>query len=426
MKTITMLLVSFLFALSAIAGTIRVKVNGNQQIQVVVDGTTYNSDNFVSGEMAFSNLAEGKHTVVIYRTNNRGVSKQIYSSTIMLDANKEILLTVGSGGSISREEFTSNEAYGMRTPMNESSYNQLYIDVRNRWGQSAKLSAARDAFNTAANYFTTYQISRVIQLINSEAGRLELAKLAYDNVTDPANFSQISSLLNSQASKNELQDYINNFDEDTGTASKTAMTTARFTQIYNNVNSKRGTAKMTAARNALNSSADYFTVDQVRQLITLLTSENQRLQLAKLSLDNIVDMENVEQLFSLLANQSSKDDLDLYIRNNGYADMDYTYTSRTAMSDASYNSLFESIRKKWLPGSKFNAAMDAFNSTTNYFTTAQAKQIISLLSSESNRLQLAKLAFDNIVDPLNFRNMYDIFSDAAQDELDVYIKPYGY
>jgi hypothetical protein len=205
------------------------------------------------------------------------------------------------------------------------------------------------------------------------------------------------------------------------------MTAARFTQIYNTVNSKRGAAaKMTAAKNAFNSTANHFTVDQVKQVITLLSSENQRLQLAKLSLDNIVDMENVEQLFTLFANQSSKDDLDLYIMNNGYADNDYTYTSRTAMSDASFNSLYESIRKKWLPGSKFNAAVDAFNSTTNYFTTAQAKQIISLLSSESNRLQLAKQAFDNIVDPLNFRNMYDIFSDAAQDELDAYIKTYGY
>ena len=137
-------------------------------------------------------------------------------------------------------------------------------------------------------------------------------------------------------------------------------------------------------------------------------------------------MENVEQLFTLLNNQASKDELDLYIRNNGYADADYTYIARAAMSDASYNSLYESIKRKWLPGSKFSAASNAFNTATNYFTTAQAKQIVSLLSSESNRLHLAKLAFDNIVDPNNFRNMYDLFSDAAQDELDVYIKTYGY
>ena len=71
MKTISMLLLSFLFALSAIAGTIRIKVNGNQDVQVVFNGTTYNSQNFAGDEIVFSNLAEGQHTVTIFRKNNR-------------------------------------------------------------------------------------------------------------------------------------------------------------------------------------------------------------------------------------------------------------------------------------------------------------------------------------------------------------------
>jgi hypothetical protein len=50
-------------------------------------------------------------------------------------------------------------------------------------------------------------------------------------------------------------------------------------------------------------------------------------------------------------------------------------------------------------------------------------QIIALLSSEDNRLNLAKLAFDNIVDQQNFRQLYDLFdSQSSRDELDNYIK----
>jgi hypothetical protein len=38
-------------------------------------------------------------------------------------------------------------------------------------------------------------------------------------------------------------------------------------------------------------------------------------------------------------------------------------------------------------------------------------------------LNLAKLAFDNIVDQQNFRQLYDLFdSQSSKDELDNYIK----
>src|SRR5215203_1584183 len=105
MKTIFSLIASCMLAVSAFAGSIKIKVNGNQQVQVVVDGVNYNSVDYTNDEMLFNNLSNGQHSVVIYRMNNRGRAKQIYSSTIMLEADKDILLTIGTNGSISREEF---------------------------------------------------------------------------------------------------------------------------------------------------------------------------------------------------------------------------------------------------------------------------------------------------------------------------------
>jgi hypothetical protein len=93
------------------------------------------------------------------------------------------------------------------------------------------------------------------------------------------------------------------------------------------------------------------------------------------------------------------------------------------MTDVEFNNLYDNIRKKWLPFTKYNAAVDAFSSSNNYFTTQQVHQIIALLSSENNRLDLAKLAFDNIVDKQNFRQLYDLFeSQASKDELDNYTR----
>jgi hypothetical protein len=162
-------------------------------------------------------------------------------------------------------------------------------------------------------------------------------------------------------------------------------------------------------------------VAQARQVISLLNDENSRLRLAKLSIDNIVDPDNLSQLYDLFYYQSSKDELDAYIRSSGYATDNYSY--HTAMSDDAFNTIYQNIKRQWWPGSKMSTAVESFNTPSNYFTTAQAKQIVELVSAESNRVELAKLAFDNIVDPENFRQIYDLFSSqSSKDEVDEYIK----
>jgi hypothetical protein len=163
-----------------------------------------------------------------------------------------------------------------------------------------------------------------------------------------------------------------------------------------------------------------------------VSGENNRLQLAKLSLDNLVDSENANQLYDVLSTQAARDELDYYARNNGYSNGTYGNSGaygngsnnyHSAMTETEFSNLYNTISKKWLPFTKYNAAQDAFNSTSNYFTTAQARQIIALLTSEDNRLSLAKLAFDNIVDQQNFRQLYDLFtSQQSKDELDSYIR----
>ena len=127
----------------------------------------------------------------------------------------------------------------------------------------------------------------------------------------------------------------------------------------------------------------------------------------------------------MLSRQTSRDELDAYVRNNSgynnYPNSNYPNSStyRTAMTDAAFNTLYQNIRKNWLPGAKMSAASDAFNLATNYFTTVSGRATIALLSSDANRLELAKLSYDNIVDPANFQQLYDLLSSqASRDELD--------
>lgn len=424
MKKIFILIICGFFAASAYSQSLRVSFNGNRDFQLVVDGKTYHSASYLNDEVVLNNLP-GQHNIIVYRINKRGKAKEVYSSAINLSPGEEVHLAVNNNGSIERTETSSNAAYGYRTPMTDVSFNEVVRRVNNQWGQTNKMSTARDVFNTESYYFSTDQVIRILELINSEANRLELAKLAYDNVTDPANYDQVRDLLRSQASRNELDNYVRNYDyNDSYNSYKVAMSESGFNQLYQSIrNQKNTSSRLSAATRAFNSATNYFTVPQAHEIISLFTGDNNRLQLAKLVMDNLVNMEKIGILYDLLTSQSAKEQLDYYIRSNGYADSNYDYTINTAMTDAQFTALYDDIRRRWLPFTKYNAAIDAFSSTTNYFTTAQVKQIIALLSSESNRLDLAKLAYDNIVDKHNFSSLYDLLTtQESRDALDDFVR----
>lgn len=93
-----------------------------------------------------------------------------------------------------------------------------------------------------------------------------------------------------------------------------------------------------------------------------------------------------------------------------------------AMSDYDFNQLVQKIRNQWI--GKMGTARDAVNN--NYFNTYQVRQILQIFSSESDRLELAKLSYRNVVDQQNFRQLYDLFSYQSQTELDRYTRDFRY
>jgi len=118
------------------------------------------------------------------------------------------------------------------------------------------------------------------------------------------------------------------------------------------------------------------------------------------------------------------DDRD-YRGNNGYSNGDYNHGGydnggwnnnryNQAMNDNDFNQLVQKIRNQWI--GKISTARDAVNN--NYFNTYQVRQILQIFSSESDRLELAKLSYRNVVDQQNFRQLYDLFSYQSQTELD--------
>jgi Domain of unknown function (DUF4476) len=198
--------------------------------------------------------------------------------------------------------------------------------------------------------------------------------------------------------------------------------------------------KMSALTNAFANTNNYFTTAQGKQLIVLVSDESNRLQLAKSAYRNITDQANFSQLYDVLYSQASRNELAEYVRSynsnsngynnnnnsNGYNNNGYNNSVKTPMSDAAYNEILRNVQNQWGLGAKMSALTNVFANTNNYFTSAQAKQLIGLVSDESNRLQLAKSSYQNITDPGNFNQVSDLLnSQASKNELSTYVNAYA-
>lgn len=122
------------------------------------------------------------------------------------------------------------------------------------------------------------------------------------------------------------------------------------------------------------------------------------------------------------------DDKDYRRSNGGYNNGGYdnggwnSNSHNQAMSDYDFNQLVQKIRNQWI--GKMNTARDGVSN--NYLNAYQVRQILQIFSSESDRLELAKLSYRNMVDQQNFRQLYDLFSYQSQTELDQYTRSSRY
>jgi hypothetical protein len=457
MKTLITLLISIL-SLSLAAQNVTVTfagANKNRNYQVVIDGISYYSANNESSNgrtvVTIPNLAPGAHNLDVYVLGNNNTTysdgsanssvqgEPAYSKTFQLRQGYDMNLSVRGNGLVSFTERKSKTQYNAQTggAMSTTAFNQLVQNVLNKRYQSDKIIAVRNAFNTTGNYFTSAQARQLLLMINSERRRLELAKLSYSKVTDKTNFTTVYNVLNSEASRDALDDYVvaqggsissteNNTAYGNNPAYGSPMTDANFNQLLSRTtNYLYQDDRLTEIRNAFNSTYNYFNTTQIKQLLTLINAETDRLSLAKLAFARVVDRNNFNQVVDLFYSQYNRDELNRFIINNG--GVANTTTFKAPMTDASFTQIYNKARAHFFQKNTLNDIRNAFNNTGNNFSTAQVKQLLMLANTEPDKLALAKLAYPRVVDPVNFSQLLDLFSvQSNRTELDIFIKAQVY
>jgi hypothetical protein len=214
----------------------------------------------------------------------------------------------------------------------------------------------------------------------------------------------------------------------TASTSGTAMSEAKFNTLLTSVKGKWSqSSRYAAVKSALKTKSNYFTTEQAGQLLMQLTSEAQRLELAKLAYPRITDTENFSEMTTLFKSQANRDKMDDFLASKSTTANSVAYEgnyAKASMTAQQFNQLVRTVKNQYRQEGKYAVINDAFQVTTNYFTTAQVRQLLNLVTAENDRLALAKLSYARVTDPGNFATLYNLFTTANRTELDNYIR-YG-
>lgn len=441
MKAIVALLIISFLSITGIAQTtgkitltFRSINKSTKNYQASIDGNNYysntNSQNSSNYTITLNSVPFGPHTLKVYRLKNNSAAYNgktantlISTRSFELRQNFDVNINITASGNVQISESAIANVSNMpaTAQMSASNFEALMQNVRGKWSQSLKADALHEAFANTANYFSTAQVRQLLVLVTSESDRLDLAKLAYANVTDQGNFSQLAALFNSTAKRDEFNAFANRGMSSGSVSTKSQMADYQFSQLMQSIRDKWSQSlKGEAIRDALANNGNYFNIGQIRQMLSLVTSESDRLDLVKLSYARATDASNFYQLSDLFNSTAYRNEFNTYVSGKG-GQVAVANTTRAQITDYEFNALLQSIKDKWSQSLKADAERDAFNNTNYYFSTMQIRQLLMQINSESDRLELAKLSYRGATDQTNFAQLGDLFSGTTRTEFNNYV-----
>lgn len=426
MKTVFILglLVCSLFAFSQ--STVTINTTGNRNKQILVDGKSYSINNTAASDsILISDLAAGQHTLELVRTNQYDRNASTKTSFTLRDG-YDLTLTISANGSISTtENRIARSGDAGRGQLTTAAFNKLYAQAKAKTSSTSRSAFLEAELKASNKHLTSQQASQLIQLVSTESLRLKLAKQSYAKISDPQNFSLVSNLLSSTTNRSDLNNYIASLSTttpgNTGDVNNAIpLSDAAFQSIHDEVVAEPTSAdRVYYLNNFFNRDFNYYTTAQARQLIELVSTEQDRLAVAKSAYRGVTDKENYNTVYTALNSSANRSDLAAYIRN-------YDVTNpRSSMATADFDKLYQSVYNLYSSSARYTAINKAFTTAGNYFTTAQAKKLIPLVSDEASRLQLAKTSYKVLVDRTSYQQFNDFLSSTtSRNELNTYVNNY--
>jgi hypothetical protein len=314
--------------------------------EAVIDDVSYYSENTSknsersSGEMSavsrntiwLNNFQPGKHTIQIYSVRNgsnneRAGSTPVYSSTFTVKDGFDTKIAVRSNGQLQFSEriSTGNNNSGKvfesdnnihlpgnnSTAANNTSGRKMNTN-KNDNADINRENADKSTANSDENNDDSYNNGNTSANGRHSRKRIDTAIVGNDSGNNTVNTSR-----NNEGTDNNGGNSNGGFDDQSNDENRRAsMNDNQFNQLYETIrNQWLPGQKMKTLSNEFLNAEDNFTTLQAKRLIQLVTEEGNRLKLAKSSYHCITDPENFSQLNDVFRYQTSRDELDDFIRN---------------------------------------------------------------------------------------------------------------
>lgn len=112
--------------------------------------------------------------------------------------------------------------------------------------------------------------------------------------------------------------------------------------------------------------------------------------------------------------------------NNNYPNNNYPPAPPPppqSMNENTFGAFIEAIRRESFDDSRKAIARTGIDQ--NWFTSAQARQLLTLFSFEASKLEVAKYMYGKTIDPKNYFVVYSVFSfSKSKEELAEYVRTY--
>ncbi len=307
----------------------------------------------------------------------------------------------------------------------------------------------------SGNCISTNQLMEIMNLFQDDNLKLDLAMGGYRNITNPLDFYDIYNQFSLFSTAFRLHDYVHGIAPIpvpgevvlptlpaelifpnwsypslvgymgvkncvTPLADTDFLAYARDIQSRQNENDKLMAARLFVSGTCLSTA-------QIMKLTSLLALENSRLEVLKSAYDRVYDEASLEaatQVFIHQPNQLAW--IEFIKQKRNLAAQQVVVQAPCTVTDAQYAQIKDALANE---RSSITRVSVARNQIPRYacFTSQQMKGLLTTFSSSIDKLEIAKLGYDNVTDKQNYYFTVSpvINSSIDRDELSKYIAQRG-
>lgn len=320
------------------------------------------------------------------------------------------------------------------SPMSNSDFNKAFEKLSRLQKDNERLELSKALLKD--NCFSSNQIKMMALNFSYDESRLSFATKAYQKVTDRENYYEVFDAFKTYSAVFKLHDRITdvkllkNLPDDAPVPVEPQITfpicdnykglkgcnlpmtdndfnvlTMNFGNIPNEALRQQEAIKFVTA--------NCLSMSQLMKLSLTLQMESSRLVFLKQTFLKIYDLDNYNYAAAVFANVPYKNDWITYAESKVTPVVMPVVVCEVKQDD--FNQILKSIENENSSSVKLTLAKQII-SAKKCFTCQQIKSIVTLMSFESGKLELAKYAYDFCIDKQNYYTVADAFSFSSSKE----------